>query len=446
MTAPTSTYVNYATGTGHGNDYKGATFTNGAYTSATKTLTKASAFAASQVNHWLYLESNDGGSIVAGFYKIADITGAPNAVILATDAGAGVDDDAAKCTQHDGTTTLPWRSVQGALDLITRDATNGDQVNVKAGTAQVNQAALTLARYGAPAAGVPLVIRGYTTAANDGGVGEIDCNGAKLFAVATLTYTGLVHLAIHNFGNNTGIDYSASGGTGTYMYSCEVHKGASTPTSKRLIYYCQRVVGCYIHDAGTTSTGIDGASIASYNYVFNCPTGIVLEIASVVGNLIVGSTVTGISATSPHAIMRNSIYCSTAATGKGIYTSGTYAGIIVNNIVEGYSGAGGIGINVAGDVHVIGYNAFFNNTTPQTNVNVYTDLTANDVTLASSAFVDAANGNFALSTAVAGAIDGAFPGALPGLATTVDHGDIGAVQNGAGSGSRHINSLWLSRL
>ena len=146
MAAPTHTYCDYATG----NDYKGASFTDGAYTSATKTLVKNGAFTASKINHWLYLESNDGGSIVAGYYKIATVSSA-DAVILATDAGAGVDDDAAKCTQHDGTTSKPWRSIQGALDLITRDATNGDQINIKAGTEQVLAASLVLTRYGAPA-------------------------------------------------------------------------------------------------------------------------------------------------------------------------------------------------------------------------------------------------------------------------------------------------------
>jgi hypothetical protein len=106
MAAPTNTYCDYGAGT----DYKGPTFKDGAYTSATKTLVKGSAFAATKVNHWLYLESNHGGSIVAGYYKVATVTDA-NTVVLATDAGASVDDDAAKCTQHDGTTTLPWRSV-----------------------------------------------------------------------------------------------------------------------------------------------------------------------------------------------------------------------------------------------------------------------------------------------------------------------------------------------
>lgn len=43
-----------------GNDYSGASFIDGAYTSATKTLTKAGAFADTSVGHWLYLESNGG--------------------------------------------------------------------------------------------------------------------------------------------------------------------------------------------------------------------------------------------------------------------------------------------------------------------------------------------------------------------------------------------------
>ena len=426
MAAPTNTYCDYAAG----NDYKGATFTDGAYTSATKTLTKAGAFAASQVNHWLYLESNDGGSIVAGYYKIATVSSA-DAVILATDAGAGVDDDAAKCVQAAGTTAKPWRSIQGALDLITRDATNGDQVNIKVGTAQILQAAVSFVVYGAATEGAPLILRGYTASANDGGIGEIDCGGFQPFGAGSRTFFYLVDLEIHTMGNNIGV-YT---GNQCAIIHCEVHKGASTPSGKALIYNTTYVIGNYVHDSGATGTGIDSAGYLAFgNYVKDCPTGIKTA-GAVINNIVVDSTAAGIASNADNAlVIGNTIYSSTASTGKGIsIITGNANATAINNIIEGYSGAGGIGISTVGDVVLLGYNAFYNNTTPESLGDVYVDL-GNDATLASSPFTNAAAGDFSLATAVVGAIDGAYPGAWYGPAGTTDHADIGAVQNGAGTG------------
>src|SRR5512135_799011 len=130
MAAPTNYYADF----GAGNDYIGASFVDGAFTVADMTLTKTGAFAASKANHWLYLQDNGSGRVTAGYYKISSVTSA-NAVVLATSPKSGATDPTdVKCTQAAGTALLPFRSIQGALDLITRDATNGDQINVKAGT------------------------------------------------------------------------------------------------------------------------------------------------------------------------------------------------------------------------------------------------------------------------------------------------------------------------
>lgn len=435
MATPTSTYCDYALG----NDYKGATFTDGSWVSGTLTLTKAGAFAASQVNHWLYLDDNGSNEVTTGYYRITSIAGAPNAVVLSADIRSGANDPTdVVCTQAAGTTLLPWRSIQGALDLITRDATNGDQINVKAGTAQVNQAALTLARYGTSTESASLVFRGYTTAANDGGIGEIDCGGVTAFASTSYLYISMIDLEIHTFGDNNGI--SLNGAYQGVFVNLEIHKGASSPTNKTLInaaWAGEVVMGCYVHDAGTGGTGIATAH-ARYNYVYNCPNGIRAGAnGSAVGNIVVDSATIGIIVNGDAVnIFGNSIYIASAGTGTGISASaaaGTTRATVINNIVEGYSGAGGKGIASTGDIYLLGYNAFYNNETPESLGDVIIDL-GNDQTLISSPFVNAAGGNFALNTAVAGAIDTAYPnGAWPGLATTTNNSDMGAVQNGAGA-------------
>jgi hypothetical protein len=426
--AITQDYVAYATG----NDYKGATFTDGAYTSATKTLVKNAAFAASKVNHWLYLESNDGGSIVAGYYKIATWTDA-STVILATDAGAGVDDDAAKCTQAAGTALLPWRSLQGAFDLCTRGASDGNQVNLKAGTAQVNAVALDLTVFvvgGALSYAAPLVIRGYTAAANDGGIGEIDCGGATMFTATSYNYIALIDLEIHTFGDSNGVVCNGC------MYNCEVHKGASSPSGKSLVKTVP-TWGCYIHGTGAgNAIGLDTTVLAVGNYVvLDSGAGNDIGISGTaycLDNIVVCKTTTskGISGGSQNK--GNICYNTAAGTNNGLAPSNSSGSLCMNNIVVGFSGAGGEGIQIA-NIGAVGYNAFYNNTGQYTVIDQkFLDLTAHDVTLAADPFTDAANGDFSLTAAGKAALRSlGFPLLYYGAhANTDPHITIGPMQYG----------------
>lgn len=74
-------------------------------------------------------------------------------------------DPAIDANSGTGTIGDPFGDLQYALDTVTRDGTNGDRFNVKAGTAEVLTAALSLATYGTPTEAAPLVIQGYTSAA-----------------------------------------------------------------------------------------------------------------------------------------------------------------------------------------------------------------------------------------------------------------------------------------
>lgn len=433
MAAPTNTYVAWATG----NDYKGPSFTDGAYTSATKTLTKAGAFAATKVGHWLYLESNDGGSIVAGYYKVADVSGAPNSVVLATDAGAGVDDDAAKCTQHDGTTTKPWRSVQGALDLITRDATNGDQINVKAGSAQVLSAALALTTYGTPAEGAPLILCGCNASwVADGTLAEIDCGGFALMA-SNAGYVALKFLQCHTPGTNAFVNWN-SGNPGL-IYRCEFHKGASTISGVNQaalqVSGAVRVVGCNIHDwDGASARGVYSGIVYGCTFV-NCTNGVVMMAGNIaLQNHFADSAQAILIFADYTSAIGNTIYSSTARTTAAIIgNSSAYAwSTILNNLIVGYSGAGGDAIDHPGDVALIGHNAYYNNTNNRTiGGDIVCDL-GGEVVLAADPFVDAANGDFSLTAAAKAALRGVgWPASYLGAhANTDGHVTIGAIQYG----------------
>lgn len=429
--AITQTYVDYGTG----NDYNGASFTDGAFTVADMTLTKTGAFTKSKANHWLYLTDNGSGQVTAGYYKVASVTSV-NAVVLATSPKSGATDPTdVKCTQATGTTLLPFRSVQGALDIITRNATDGDQINVKAGTNQVNQAALTLTTYGAPAQAGPLILRGYTTAANDGGIGTIDCGGAVLFAASTNSYIALIDLQIHTFGDNNGISLAA----GCLIAHCQIHKGASSPSGKSLLTCGNSsiVLNNYFYNTGTNGTAINHTGNAGFvygNFVSALGTGILVSSVIVVGNVVaVAATgATGIYAYSNNCVIaQNTVYNSTAGTGAGIRIDAVLIGLtIFNNVIEGFSGAGGKGINFTaasntGDAVVFGYNAFYNNTTPISTPGIYwDDLTAHDVTLLASPFTNAAGADFSVSTALKAL---GFPASFLGSSTN-DYVDIGAAQ------------------
>ena len=77
-----------------------------------------------------------------------------------------------------GTVGDPYGDLQYCLDTITRDSSAGDRINVKAGTAEVLSATLSIATYGTPSFGAGLVFAGYTSSEGDGGTGAIDGNGS----------------------------------------------------------------------------------------------------------------------------------------------------------------------------------------------------------------------------------------------------------------------------
>jgi hypothetical protein len=448
MAAPTNAFVDYGTG----NDYKGYPFVDGAYTSATKLLMVTGAFASSKINHWLYLADNGSGNIVDGYYRITAITGT-STVWLNADAGGGSDAVDVVCNSASGTASLPWRSIQGALDLITRDAVNGDQINIKAGTDQVLSATLVLTTYGAPTSATPVIFRGYTTSANDGGIGVID--GAATYAIwlgvsATGNYCHFWDLKMGNCGAAQVITL----GHYSTIVNCELH----TSTATRGVSYegtACNIVNCYIHDlSGASNVFFNSAGGGLYYCNIKSAAGTYVvdgysSPSSIENNIIDISTDTSLTAIyvrgNGSRVMSNTIYTSSAQTVAAIKEDTAGHAIVLNNTIEGYSGAGGIGTHKStGSVIVLGKNAYFNCTTPETDAGKARYTLSASVTLVASPYVDKAGDNFAI---VAGslAIGAAWPVSLNNLSTTVNAAEIGAVQNGAGSGTT-ITGVSKSRI
>lgn len=351
------------------------------------------------------------------------------------DYGAGND------TTGDGTIGTPWKTIQKALDTITRNATDGDQINIKAGTAQVLAAPLTLATYGTPTDASVLILRGYTSAANDGGIGEIDCGGFTMWTVNTYNYIAMIDLEMHSFGNNHGVNLNAY----ITLYNCEVHKGASSPGSKFLVRMesaACRILNCHIHSPGSGALGCVGlyaisAMIGNYiNVGADSVYGIYASDSQIENNVILCNNTgsVGIEAGGYSIVRNNSLRNLAAGTGSGIYAYSSYAAqITVNNIVVGWSGASGKGFWFPGNPGLVGWNAFYNNTANYTVADqIRVDKRAFDVALAADPFTDAANGDFSLTTAAQVALRSAgWPASYLGAhANTDPHITIGALQYG----------------
>jgi len=257
------------------------------------------------------------------------------------DYGAGND------TTGDGSIGTPWKTLQKAFDSLTRNTTDGNQVNLKAGTAHVNAAALDLTTFiagGALTLAAPLIIRGYTSAANDGGMGEIDCGGAQMFA-GTYSYLVLVQLKIHNGAAGGNIVNLNSFCT---MIACEVVKGTSNSSYGIYGYGSGMFLGCWIHGkianslrigASTIVVGCHIADFTSRGIWTNGACEIRDNILITSGNV----NMIPVATSGEINIVGNAFYSTSASTAQGINASAGIYGTVVNNIFVGFSGVGGEG-------------------------------------------------------------------------------------------------------
>jgi hypothetical protein len=114
------------------------------------------------------------------------------------------------------------------------------------------------------------------------------------------------------------------------------------------------------------------------------------------------------------AAIGNTIYCSQANTSQGINISSADC-VAINNIIEGWSGTGGDGIETS--IHsFVGANAVYNCT------NAYTFTAAklnhaiapND-TLGASPFTNASTNDFSIKDSQTGVTEDAYPSSFRGL-------------------------------
>ncbi len=361
-----------------------------------------------------------------------------------------VDPNAGSDSNNGTSDATAWLTTQHALNTIAQGAA-GDQINIKHGTDDTLAAALTLATYGTPTAVKPLIFRGYTTTANDGGIGGL--NGGGSFSIIADTTKGPImvkDMHLHNCGAN--VIWQASGSVSNSVEHCEVDTG----TARGIILGTSgtaTISNCYIHDI----SGTDMANAANIQFCRveilsgTAPTSCINPALVGIYNTIASKVAItqAILTTGSAKLIGNSVW-SNAGTGAGITMQGGSAGWCSDNVIEGFSGVGGNGIKGTGILGFYGSNSFYHCTTTNgLSGAIWITLTA-DQTLSGSPFTNptASPPDLSLNaTASAGASCRAagYPGAYYGSPFT-SYRDDGAIQHadpagGSGGGNILVSSI-----
>jgi hypothetical protein len=315
---------------------------------------------------------------------------------IAADSGTGAISD-------------PFGDLEYAIVQTTFDTTNGTRVNIKAGTEEVLAATLktSLADTSVSAAWITstaarLVFRGYTAAAGDGGIGSISGGGSVtiLTDAAGRNYTSFIDLKLHNTGAYASIamnDYCN-------LIRCEIHN-----TQGCYLGDYSRIMGCHIYDTGAPAARVEDYGLIAFN-VIDTVTGThtasrAIELYgagnTVYRNIIkVDGGTAGILCNRSSYFLNNSIY-SAGGTGSGFSNVGANSGglVVMSNIVEGFSGSGGVGFNFGTSgtsLAVYSGNSAYNNDTNYVAPALFTEFDdfGDNEALAASPFTDPANMDF----------------------------------------------------
>lgn len=301
-----------------------------------------------------------------------------------------------------GTSGDPWGDLQYALNQITRNATDGDRINIKAGTDEVLTASLSLTSYGTPVYTAPLIFSGYTSTAGDGGIGGISGNGSYAIYSGNGSGIAFVDLKLHNVGSASTI---LNLNEACYVSGCELTNATSSTNYAIDLGDRSGVFGCYFHNLNGFGVRGDAFSVVGCTFE-NGPT---YDLNACVRNtnsagttqviqslFIVDGATNCIDHDGDNLTVVNCSFFSDGGTGTAIDASAATKGTrILNNIIEGFSGTGGTGISVTNyPVCVLGYNAFYNNATNMSVGDKLIDWTSNDISGTGSLFVDASTGNF----------------------------------------------------
>jgi len=384
----------------------------------------------------VYITVATAGIAVPAHYEIASKVDS-DAILLTSVAGLTADSGGANVDSDSG----PFGDLEYAIEQTTFDTTNGTRVNIKAGTDEVLAAELgtALADTGTSVAWVSseaahIVFQGYTSAAGDGGIGQISGGGSvSVIDEIARDYVDLIDLKAHNCGSAVIIELD----NWCSAVRCEVTNSTGIGISMDLNALISEN---YTHNVGGAHIRVT-SGIVMINYCEpdgdNPGTMITVDGAFVYRNIVkVASTTDGIQIGQDCECVNNSVW-SDGGTGQGFTTkTNSTTQVLLNNIAEGFSGAGGIGFDL--DTATFGVNqyrgnAVFDCTTAYTAPGLFARTTSDNETLSASPFRDATNDDFTplnVGNVLFGALPAAYHSAAPGSNVIRLH--KGAVQLPAG--------------
>jgi len=256
-----------------------------------------------------------------------------------------------------GTIGDPYGDLEYAIEQTTFDTTNGTRVNIKAGTDEIVAAELgaamadtvTTAAW-APSDTAPVVFEGYSTTAGDLAGTEtravLGGNGSSSIFFTLMDFIHVRNLRMTNTGSNLvcQIDNYCS------VINCEVDNSTNAGI------YCgilSTVMHNHVHNIA--GRGIwNEQSLVAYNLIEgDHVSGMLYGIdhssgGDTIHNIItVSGTAGGVNLAIRSNVVNNSIY-SAGGSGAGIVSSTANAmvGSVMNNLIEGFSGSGGKGIDL----------------------------------------------------------------------------------------------------
>jgi len=276
-----------------------------------------------------------------------------------------------------------------------------------------------------------------------------------MFAVTTLDYIVLIDLHMHNSGTANIVHLDDN----IVVIRCHVN---NTTGDGIRVDIQSKVIGCYVHDCGSAINkaliSVADRSAAVGNWILNddgssnTASLAIGTYSAAIGNVIKvtsasASTSAGAIATNTAdgaLIWGNTIYANGRASIGINATAGglSQENVVINNIVEGFSGVGGVGIQANGYAAIA--NACYNNTTNYSLTGI-NGLSENNDTPSGSPFVDATNNDFDINGTVSGVTEDGWPQSWPELSTnTTPKPDKGAVQAGAGAAGGGMGGIFGS--
>jgi hypothetical protein len=356
-------------------------------------------------------------------------------------------------TTGDGTThATRWLTIQHALNNMTRGQFN----RLNCTGSETLSASLDFTTYGSPASDdQPLFIQGYTSVEGDGGVYEINGGGNAIINDTSLDFLGLQRLKITNWGST----YAFALDNNNTFIECEFDGGGS---SRQFIDNDSdlKIVRCKLHNVEYSGTSylIFATTIQMFYTILQVKITGAASLVLVGANSNIQGNIFNVDSTAleyglrgngdDYVISNNTYYNKSAGIESAIYQpSNNERTRVFNNIIEGVSGPGGIGIDQPSAGYssaIIGPNGFYNNTTNQSlNGFALMDNTASDVAFTASPFasvgnVDPDDDDFTVGTEA----KAAGLGAGYSSAANTSFADLGALQReeavgGSASGVRN---------